>query len=207
MSRRQREHRPLDLRVHRMTEVKEPPATAAGAFFRSPLRLTLLLIRLGLSFWSLPRNAGFAYHGEPRELTSTRAVPTYAQRSFYAIKAFRSFVLMAQRSEFDRGGYMASGLRRHPHDFLYDAPGHTRANGLGFELVCPSFQAGADWVVAVRIPVWFVMLACSLPYVLDISRRAGTLGRREQRLCAACGYDIRATGDRCPECGLPITSP
>lgn len=34
------------------------------------------------------------------------------------------------------------------------------------------------------------------------SRRAAE--RMRQGLCAACGYDVRVSADRCPECGAPL---
>jgi hypothetical protein len=51
---------------------------------------------------------------------------------------------------------------------------------------------------------WYVAAAV-LPFVLLILIAFGDLRRRQTRAdegrCAHCGYDLRATPDRCPECG------
>ncbi len=54
------------------------------------------------------------------------------------------------------------------------------------------------------VPYWFLSLAFSIGPLLWLRatlrrRRAGK--RRSAGRCARCGYDLRATPDRCPECG------
>jgi hypothetical protein len=58
-------------------------------------------------------------------------------------------------------------------------------------------KSGAQWV---RMPMSLLAAAFS---VLSVSRLR-TLRRRrrlDRGLCLACGYDLRATPGRCPECG------
>jgi hypothetical protein len=60
---------------------------------------------------------------------------------------------------------------------------------------------GDRMLLIVYVPYWLPM-ACSavLPALwLVLRRRAGR--RRTAGRCLACGYDLRATPERCPECG------
>ena len=51
------------------------------------------------------------------------------------------------------------------------------------------------------LPFWLIGLAAAVPPIGWLGRRLRTRRRRSAGRCAACGYDLRATPGRCPECG------
>jgi hypothetical protein len=62
-------------------------------------------------------------------------------------------------------------------------------------------------VRAVIVPFWFLEALFFLPVVF-IGRRYWHVRQRLHRgLCPACGYDLRATPQRCPECGRVSEAP
>jgi hypothetical protein len=59
-----------------------------------------------------------------------------------------------------------------------------------------------EWIVA--IPFWFFLILAAPYSTIRIKRAHGGLRRRKRSrygMCLSCGYDLRATPDRCPECG------
>jgi predicted amidophosphoribosyltransferase len=57
------------------------------------------------------------------------------------------------------------------------------------------------------VPFWALAFATAMVPGLVSARRACRTRRLRVGLCPACGYDLRATPDRCPECGTAPTTP
>jgi hypothetical protein len=60
--------------------------------------------------------------------------------------------------------------------------------------------AGVPWR-ELRVPCWFLLLVAGSPAAWRAGRVMAGARRRRRGLCQACGYDLRATPDECPECG------
>jgi hypothetical protein len=68
---------------------------------------------------------------------------------------------------------------------------------LGFGRQAVSWRDGN--FTSIRIPLAWALVACLLAPAVWVVRQARR--RKGAGLCPACGYDLRATPDRCPECG------
>ena len=55
--------------------------------------------------------------------------------------------------------------------------------------------------VLFTVPVWLVTACLALPPLALFLGRLWKRSRRSEGHCAKCGYDMRATPNRCPECG------
>jgi hypothetical protein len=71
--------------------------------------------------------------------------------------------------------------------------------GVQRELSWGGFGASQGHITAVTVPHWSAALLLATLPAARLYRRVR--GPSKPGLCSACGYNLRATPDRCPECG------
>jgi hypothetical protein len=69
------------------------------------------------------------------------------------------------------------------------------------------YAGHTETIDGVMVLHWLVAAAAMPVPILWIARRRRERLRRERGLCMKCGYDLRGSVERCPECGAPATMP
>jgi len=138
----------------------------------------------------------------PDSGAATQDFKPIATLQYTSIEANQGEALVARsllQVGFARPGLDWHWTRRQPDISIVREP--TWLGRLGFAWDSGHDLRGSTWRIVV--PIWTLAAATAvLPLysVLSLRRRRRHY-RRNRGLCESCGYDLRATPDRCPECG------
>ena len=100
---------------------------------------------------------------------------------------------------------------RYPYTGSVGAFGTDHVWGHGFRFTsyarpAPPPYGGSTHGIYVVFPYWFLALLTGSPFLLRLTQLTARAVRKRHRrtrgLCHRCGFDLRASPDRCPECGL-----
>jgi hypothetical protein len=60
------------------------------------------------------------------------------------------------------------------------------------------------WLSSISLPYPLIVLAMTVPWMIHYYRRTKRNRQKALNLCRQCGYDLRASPSRCPECGTIV---
>jgi hypothetical protein len=201
-----------DLRAARRERGLPPPL---GAVHSPPMRWKLFTLAAGASvvlciavclLWVRSyRVMDDVYYAawEP----PTQPAPEYHRRTYHGLRTDPGGVVAYRRADSVGGGPFSNlGIfERNGQDGVYHHVEPLGPDGRPFPpintMTLDIFPDGNFPDQRVRIPDW-VLIAITL--LLPCGWVASAIKRKRTKtagLCPACGYDLRATPDRCPECG------
>jgi len=133
-------------------------------------------------------------------------------RRLFTVAAALSLLLCAAtivlwvRSEYHQDAFR---IQKGARDFLVLDSESGAVNLIRVDYVDPRTGQFVLRSGSVRLTIpFFLPLALSVVLAIAflLAARPRTRGRAKAGLCRACGYDLRASKERCPECGTPIPS-
>jgi len=118
-------------------------------------------------------------------------------------------------SHWQRQSNLTENLREHPYPNFAERPGPGQWLYLkrwGFCLTTVNETDVPDGLTfahfyGIVVPIWFVMLLCTIFPAIWFRKFLRHRYRLRHNLCPTCGYDLRASKGKCPECGAAIPEP
>ena len=174
--------------------------------FKGLVAFSMLLPFADAVFWARSYYVGDSWLWNKRVLVNPR--PDGYYDLLRMVKLLRGRMWFGEEApEFDR--FIVTMPRTLGHTTFVvnpDAPqspvvllSHDEKGLLGFEII--SYNRDT-W--AVCIPFWFLLAIFSVLPLIWIIRHYRIHSRVRMDRCSSCGYDLRATPDRCPECGKAV---
>jgi len=105
---------------------------------------------------------------------------------------------------FTADAWRVGSIQQQDSHFSQPVDVHSWAWRLGFG--SRWYSQGANAERGVFVPHWLLVAVSAAPATAMVMRwRRNRSHRRTDGVCARCGYDLRATPDRCPECGGAVS--
>ena len=142
-----------------------------------------------------------------------RVVPVVTQRTLSCSEGRVRIIKMVSEEQYLMpAGYWSAGVELLRTRFPRQDDEHWQLLGFEYRHRLARYSGVGVWKsrsnvdtgeTSMAIPLWFLfVITAALPAV--VAARWIRRGRRSRMpgLCAACGYDLRASAERCPECGM-----
>jgi hypothetical protein len=174
----------------------------------SVLGLTVIFAMAVASFrWAVQFGIGTTWHTQPKTGWALTATSTKGRLAlaFYQGSSPLIFDVWGGKHLLgtDQTPYHVRWSWAHLPTYGTYAP-YTRRQFAGFlwfaqPVKAPGFPTFSTH--ALVIPYWFLTLLMLSPFSIAWRRHRRTKRLLRENICPDCGYDLRASPDRCPECG------